>query len=309
MRQALGIILLFLAIGCGRVALYNDLSQEDANKVLVLLQQNGIDATLEKETRQNEIFWSILIDQKQLAQARNLIVGSQIISPRAPGLKEVYQQKGGGWIKTPAEERARYLLALKGEIVNSLKHLPGVIDVDVVLNIPLQDEFGLNSERRPTASVVIKSEAPAKGESALNEVEIQKFVSNAVEGMTPRDVAVLLNFVERVGQRLHPGETTVLPLTSAKTEASEEAVEPGDALMGLKLDIASKEKLKVYLIVFFAVLILLSIALIVVVVYNARVRQELKELQAGKGPRLLEGQVTPTALSEGAEREEEREEG
>lgn len=291
-------VLLFgisLFAACSQIILYSDLNQEDANKVLVLLERNGIDATLKQERRQNEIFWSVQIDPKMASKARELIVSSQVISPRAPGLQEVYQTKGGGgWIKSPAEERARYLLALKGEIINSLKRLPEIVDVDVVLNMP--EEEGLHSElpKRPTASVVVKAKTPELGQPALSEMKIQQFVANAVEGMSPRDVAVLLHYLAPEGAILRPGETILLTKMNESKGGegvSEEPLKEPVQLMGLTLDTASRQRLKIYLVIFFGVLTVLSIALVVSILQASRNRQTLKALQSGEERQALQGQV------------------
>ena len=282
-----------LLFGCAQEVLYNNLNQEDANKVMVLLQQNGINAQLEQKIVQNETFWTIRVGKEEMARARELIVTSQVISPRAPGLQEIYQGKGGGgWIKTPAEERARYLLALKGEIVNSLKKLPNVVDVDVVLNTPEQDDLGLQEKKHPTASVVINAISPKPGESALNEIQIQQFVANAVEGMSSRDVSVLLHLMAPIGKGLKPGESVILPKGPALVDLrrdKEPEAESSSRLMGLKLDLASKERLKIYLIILFLVLVILSAALIISIVQTSRTRHELKALRSGEEHPALPG--------------------
>lgn len=300
-----------LWMGCGRVILYNNLNQEDANKVMVLLQGHGIEAVLEQEVKQNEVFWSIKVNKDVLAKAREIIVASHVISPRAPGLQEVYQGKGSsGWIKTPAEERARYLLALKGEIVNSLKKLPDVVDVDVVLNVPQEDTLGLKDKKHSTASVVIKALASNEPNSSLNEVQIQQFVANAIEGMNPRDVAVLLHFMAPVGTKLLPGQTVLLPKGVSPSQAKPKAEEGTEKLlMGLRLDQDSKDRLKVYLIVFCTVLVVISIALILSIVQVGRMRQELKGLRSGPQRPALEGEVlegeAPPRLQAGTKEEVE----
>ncbi|MDO8526549.1 MAG: hypothetical protein Q7T03_02555 [Deltaproteobacteria bacterium] len=287
-------VLCILLTACGEVVLYNDLSQEDANKVMVLLQQNGINALLEQEIKQNEVVWILKVNKENLSKARELIVTSNVISPRSPGLQEIYQGKGsGGWIRTPAEERARYILALKGEIINSLKKMPEVVDVDVVLNTPQEEEINLGEKKKPTASIVIKAQTPQHGATTLQESKIQEFVANSVEGMSPRDVSIMINYAAPMATILRPGETITLPKTSEnKTLNLENKNESAPVrLMGLKLDLDSRERLKIYLIVFFGVLVLLSIALIVSIIQSSRVRNELKALKGGGALPALEGQI------------------
>ena len=293
-RSLLACSLLVLLAACGEEVLYNDLSQEDANKVMVLLQQNGIAANLSQDIKQNEVFWTIKVDKNVLSKAREIIVTNNVISPRAPGLKEVYQGKGsGGWIRTPAEERARYLLALKGEIINSLMKLPDVVDADVVLNIPQEEELATGEKKRPTASVVLKAQVPKPGETSLQELKVQEFVSNSVEGLSPRDVSVLIHYLAPMATTIRPGETITLPKIGESRSVGAEAKgdQEGVRLMGLKLDTDSRDRLKVYLIIFFAVLVVLSVALIVSIVQSSRTRQELKTLKSGGGNPALEGQV------------------
>lgn len=282
-------LLLLCTTGCGQEILYNNLSQEDANKIMDLLQQHGVQASKEEEKKQNEVFWTVKVDAVSLPKARNLIVASNVIAPKAPGLQEVYQGKGnGGWIKTPAEERARYILALKGEVINALKKLPEVVDADVVLNVPVKEKFSGKEDDRPTASVVVKAQKPPVGEQALNDITVQQWVANAVEGLAPRDVAVLINYVAPLGTDLRPGETVTLPVggDQAKNQEGE-----GVSLMGLKMAQSSKERLKIYLIIFFTVLVILSLSLIVSVIQVSRTRHELKAIKEGESPKALEGEV------------------
>lgn len=275
---------------CGQEVLYNNLNQEDANKVMVLLEQHGIHPSLDSEVKQNETFWTIKIASADVARARELIVTSQVITPKAPSLQDVYQTKGGGsWIKTPAEERARYLLALKGEVVNALRRLPEVIDADVVLNIPETAKLGSKEASRPTASVIIKSQKPKAGESGLSEVTIQQWVANTVEGLAARDVVVMIHFIAPLGTTLRPGDTVTLPGVGESVDEHGRILAPTTPLMGLALDPKSRARLKIYLVIFFSVLVLLSLGLILTIMQSSRQRQEIKSLKGGETPQQLEG--------------------
>lgn len=301
---------LLLLAGCNEKILYSDLTQTDANKVMVLLEKNGVPAQLTSERKQNETIWIVKVTEENMPRARELIVGSEVISPKAPDLSDVYQQDGGWGIKSPAEEKARYLLALKGEIVNSLKKLPDVIDADVVINIPEQPRLGSKEKARPTASVVIKAKKPELGESSLSELSLQQWVANTVDGLAPRDVAVMIHYSIPIGKALLPGDSVTLPgvgesvivpdIETLDTQGGEEN------LMGLKLSGESKSRLKLYLVIFFGVLVALSLALIIVIIQNSRNRQELKQLRSGEPLPAIEGEV----LEEGGvdEFEEEGEE-
>jgi len=293
-RLALIAMIAFLLAGCGGIELYQNLSEEDANEMLVLLSENGIKASKIKEVRQNEVFYSIEVSEREMARARSLLLQHNLPRRKELGLTGVYKEKG--LIPTPDEQKARYLLAMKGEIINSLRRIPQVVDVDVVLNVPTRDEFATADDQhrqRPTASAVVKVKPDVTGASPLTESKIQQFVANSVEGMNPRDVSVVITYLPVEGYA-RPGDVKTMG-PGAPGEPGAKAGPPPAVehrLIGLALDAESKDKLKVYLLLFFIVLILLSSALIVVIIQGARMRRTLAALQgpAGEHP-AIEGHI------------------
>ncbi len=293
------ILCLVLLAGCQKAVLYHELAEEDANSILVALEQENIHANKEQEIRQNEVSWNITLERKDLPRARALLVAKNLPKKRELGLSGVYKEKG--LIPTPDEQKARFLLALKGEIINSLEHLPEVVDADVVLNVPMREEFNRAEKQRPTASVVIKAILPPDGRSALSEMKVQEFVANTVEGLAPRDVTVLISYLPSGGRSLRPGETLVLPGAAKVSETEPEAAKPMHELMGIRVEESSKDRLKMYLILFFGLLVVLAGALIVTIVQASRFRREIHDLRSGGA---IEGEVAgagPPRLGPGGE--------
>ena len=286
------VVVSIFAAGCGGIKLYQRLTEEDANEIMVLLSENGIKATKEEEIIQNEVSYAIEVREKDMVKARSLLLQHNLPRRKELGLTGVYKEKG--LIPTPDEQKARYLLAIKGEIINSLRRIPQVVDVDVVLNLPTRDEFASAEEQqrqRPTASTVVKVKPDPMGESPITESKIQQFVSNSVEGMNPRDVAVVISYlpVEGFGR---PGDVKTLGKTAPGLPQTGPPAAVEHKLIGLSLDAESKDKLKVYLLLFFVVLIVLSAGLIIVIIQGARMRRTLAALQgpAGEHP-ALEGHI------------------
>jgi len=304
---------LFLS-SCGRIELYQNLSEEEANEILVLLSENGIRPTKKKVVVQNETSYAIEVREADMVKARSLLVQHNLPRRKELGLTGVYKEKG--LIPTPDEQKARFLLALKGEIINSLRRIPQVIDADVVLNVPARNEFAGPEEQklqRPTASVVVKIKPETVGTDSVTEPRIQQFVANAVEGMNPRDVTVIISYLQTPDQPLKPGDVKTLP-TRAPGLPPPAAVQSGKApavaheVMGLKVDEESKGRLKAYMLVFFVLLIVLSSALIIMIVQGSRMRRTLAALQgpAGEHP-AIEGEFmedAPPRLEEGERQDE-----
>ena len=307
-KWAVILVLILFAIGCGRVALYQNLSEEEVNEILVLLSENNIKAVKKKTIEQNEATYSVEVNDADMARARSLLVAHNLPRKKELGLSGVYKDKG--LIPTPDEQKARYLLSLKGDIINLLQRLPQIVSADVVLNVPTKDEFADAEKQklqRPTASVVVRVKPEASGLETLTEAKIQQQVASAVEVLIPRDVSVIISYLTQEENALKPGD--VKSLASHSPSSPPAAVAPPaislrHELMGLNLDAESKERLKVYLLVFFLLLVLLSTALIVVIVQGSRMRRTLAALKgpAGGLP-AIEGQL----MEEGPERIEQPE--
>lgn len=300
------IVMSFIVVGCATVELHQNLSEEDANEILVLLSENGIKAHKNKEVRQNVVSYAIEVPKIDMVRARSLLVKHNLPRRRELGLTGVYKEKG--LIPTPDEQKARFLLALKGEIINSLERIPQIVDADVVLNVPTRDEFadpGTQHLQRPTASVVIRVKPDTVGSQAITEAKVQQFVANAVEGLNPRDVTVMISYYIP-GREAEMRPDAVKSLPAPVPDIAKPAV-PSPAvtqeLIGLTLDEASKGRLKIYLLVFFLILVLLAVALIVVIVQGSRIRHQLAVFKGHAGERpAVEGRVLdegPPGLPEG----------
>ncbi len=289
MKKIILILCVMLCVtACRKVDLYHGLSEEEANEMLVVLQQEGISAAKVKEIKQNEVFWTVEIDPRRMNDARRLLHEHSLPRKKAPGLEEVYKEKG--LIPTPDEQKARYLLALKGEIINSFLKMSDVINADVVLNIPTADEFAQPGakEKRPTASILLKVKPSETGVESLSEAKIQQFVANSVENLNPRDVSVIITYITPKRQNLMPGQSAVLPNAEDIKGAAKE--QPLTRIAGVEVSESSQGRLKMYLAIFFILLAILAAALIFNVISSSRMREELKAYE--KSPKsLVEGKI------------------
>ncbi len=276
-RFALLAFILLIA-ACSQENLYQDLTEREANEILVVLFQNGIEANKVRVEGSQEVNYTVQVPKNAIREARQLLVQHNMPRKKELGFSGICKEKG--LIPTPEEEKCRKLLALKGEIINSLERVPSVIDADVVLNIPIIDEFatGDNAKKKPTASAVIRVNKEQSSTYEVREVNIQRFISNAVENLDPRDVTVIISYVESPMKVLAEG-----PKTPAATGAEGQAiVAPGvlSTIAGLTLHQESLQRFKVYAVIFLVILIGVSAALILNVIKLTKLRQELKVSRA-----------------------------
>ncbi|MBI2501299.1 MAG: hypothetical protein HYW02_07580 [Deltaproteobacteria bacterium] len=263
--------LIFLAVlGCQKIDLHHGLTEIEVDEIMNLLHQNGIDAVKEKEVSGQEISWKVSVKAGQIHEARRFLVANNLPRRKELGLSGVYKEKG--LIPTPDEQKARFLLALKGEIINSLEKIPGVVDVDVVLNVPSEDEFSeLNGQQnRPTASVIVRIRSESDS-SDMTEGKIQRFVANAVPSLNPNDVTVIIS--RGGGPKTTSG--TLFPSTGGSSlpttdsQASTRRAEksgPHVELLGIKIQEGSVGRMRIIFIFLLLVLVVLSAALLVSIV-------------------------------------------
>jgi type III secretion protein J len=189
--------------GCLSRDLQSGLSEQDAQEIVVVLKENGLEAYPVREAggdRDAAPAWTVRVK----GGGRNLLAAWQVMQenglPRqkVKGLEEVFATKG--MIPTASEEKARMLLALSGELTRTIKSVTGVVDarVQVVLpeNSPLLDKSQWSF---PTASVLVKHRGSAP---PLTEDEVRSLVARGVEGLQPENVAVIYKRVSPTSPRI-----------------------------------------------------------------------------------------------------------
>lgn len=265
----------FVLAGCERTELYGDLNQNGANEILVLLMKNGIEAELARTTRQNETYYGVTVDPDDLDAARALLQENNLPSAKQPGLADIFKEPG--FIPTPQEQKARFLLALKGEVINALEQIPDVVEADIILNIPSPEEFGADdSKKKPSASVVIKVRPTNQVLETLTEAKVQRFVANAIEKLDPRDVSVILAYTGSPPGGVMPGDSLILSNASGGGEQVGGAAGTGSVITvaGLAVSPESATRLKVYLGLFLVLLAILSLGLVIMVIQASKMREK-----------------------------------
>jgi type III secretion protein J len=188
------VFLLFLG-GCSR-QLETGLTENDAQQIVVLLRENGINATTELDPTQKKGTDAWLVNVRgqsdTIVRAWKILSENGLPREKVKGLDDVFANSG--MIPTAAEEKARLLSGLDGELTRTLDSLPGVVDarVQVVLpdNTPLVDK---SEQSPPTASALIQFRGD---EPPLKDVEVKSLMAKSIEGLRSENVAVVFKKVE-----------------------------------------------------------------------------------------------------------------
>lgn len=269
--KILPLFFLVLFAACQKNILLQELSQRDANEAQVLLAKNGIQTHKEAATVQQKTTWTIYVDSGDEEAARELLAAHHLPREKELGLEGMC--KDSILIPSPKAEKCRELLGLKGEIINSLESLPGVVDAEMVINIPDKEDFPDENipQPRPTASIIVQFEV-SEGQPVLTEERVQRFVANAIVGMDMRDVTVILS--QNAPSPTDAVITATDPVVKDKAPDQQEVTNDLTSIGGLQMDDSSAQRFKVMAVLFLAFFVILSVALILVLLKIARMRQK-----------------------------------
>lgn len=187
--------LVLLLTGCMQKELQTGLTEQEAQEIIVLLRESGIDASRALMPGDSEKpAWKLSVkggDQDYFL-AMKILQEHGLPRERTKGLEDVFSK--AGLIPTAGEEKARLIVGLSGEMTRTLKSVAGVVDarVHVVLpeNSPLVDKSQWSTT---TSSVLLKYQGD---QVPLREDEVRNLVARGIEGLQPENVAVVFKKVE-----------------------------------------------------------------------------------------------------------------
>lgn len=170
----------------------DELSQREANEVLVLLRGQKIAAEKVGQAVKKTTVYQIKVKKEQAEVALRLLVENQIPKTYRASLKEVFAPGTAGLIPTKADEIARMTMAMQGEIEALLKVIPGIADARVVISYEPSLDYQKITPKK-TASVALIY-LPQQDHIPLSELEVKNLIASSITGLLPEDVMV----VERV---------------------------------------------------------------------------------------------------------------
>jgi len=187
-RTPLLLLILLLATGCA-VPVAAALDEPDANRVIVALDQSGIDATKEVDPVTEGKF-RVTVARDDVGRALATLREEELPRPKARGVLDAADR--GQLVPSQAAEHAQLVAGLGGELEKTLGGIDGVLAARVHLNLPVRDALRDGPPPKATASVLIEHRGTTP---PLALESIQRLVAGGAPGVVPADVAVV--FVPR----------------------------------------------------------------------------------------------------------------
>ena len=213
LRLALAALLLSALAACGsEVTLYSSASEGEANELLSVLLDAGIQA--EKVIGKDGV--AVSVDGAQVARALDILRSQGLPRERFDGMGQIFRKEG--LVSSPLEERARYIYALSQELTNTLSQMDGVLAARVHVVLPERGELG-ESSTPSTAAVFLKHQVGYSFDAL--RPQIRQLVTHAIPGLTEDRVSITLVSAQP-GSAGHeaPAQTSVLGFQVAQGSAS-----------------------------------------------------------------------------------------
>jgi type III secretion protein J len=170
--------------GCSQQELYGQLSERQANEMVALLRNQGIDADKER-TKDGQQF-ALMVPSAGFARSVELLHAAGYPRDEHDTLGGVF--KKDGFVTTQLEERARFMHALAQELSTTIQSIDGVVLARVHLAVPEKRRF-TDKPETSAASVFIKHRPGLDLSPQLGS--IKALVVNAIEGLPYESVTVV----------------------------------------------------------------------------------------------------------------------
>ncbi|MBS0649659.1 MAG: type III secretion inner membrane ring lipoprotein SctJ [Verrucomicrobia bacterium] len=193
--------LVFLS-GCeNNMVIINDVSERDANEIVVFLASKGIPA--EKIATVSSApggaggapKWSISVPPGQATDAMAILNQNGLPRQQGTNLLDLFGKSG--LMSSDKEETIRYQAGLAQQIANMIRKIDGVIDADVQLSFPQEAAAAAipGTAAAPlqkiTAAVYVKHQGILDDPNSHLVTKIKRLVSGSVTGLDVNDVTVI----------------------------------------------------------------------------------------------------------------------
>lgn len=173
-----------LLSGC-KTELFGQLDENDANNMLAILLNNGIDAEKIGDKKGNT--FKLNVQDSKIPEAVSLLREHGYPREHMTSMDELF--KKDGLIASPLEERVRFIYALSQSVQETLSQIDGVLIARVHVVLPENSPSG--QEVKPSsASVFIKYHPSFDLEGMKSEIKL--IVEKSIEGLSYDKVSVVM---------------------------------------------------------------------------------------------------------------------
>ncbi len=178
----------------------NDVSEREANEIIVFLASKGIMAqkiqavSASPMVGDSGVKWSIAVEPDKSTLAMALLNQNGLPRKKGTNLLDLFAK--AGLMSSDKEETIRYQAGLAEQIANMIRKIDGVIDADVQLSFPADSTSaaipGAQIQvKKITAAVYVKHQGILDDPNSHLVTKIKRLVAGSVTGLDINDVTVI----------------------------------------------------------------------------------------------------------------------
>jgi type III secretory pathway lipoprotein EscJ len=266
--------MLVLTAACAQETVAHKQTEKNANDIVLLLGQVGIEASKLKDEEARELVFNVMVPADAKFQALGILKEHNL--PEEPKVDSAMLAENTGMIPTAEQERSKREVGIIGDLTNALRTLPGIIDAQVSVTLPEDNPLrDINEEPpRPKAGVILTYLTNGNGgQPPISAEDVQKFASARIPKIKASEVSVTMI---PSGQQMDSGAG----------KPSMPIIDPGIGCQKkervLNIDVCEGNKRKVINIIIGAVIVagLLAGMAVIAVLRAMRYRKDLTRLTA-----------------------------
>ncbi|HEY7726512.1 MAG TPA: secretion protein [Anaeromyxobacteraceae bacterium] len=190
MRTLRALLLGLLGLAaCGSSEILHGLDERAANRAVVALDEAGVRGEVRRDPG-SEGGFVVEVPPAEAARARQVLASRELPREGPTGFAAAFAR--GSVVPTAAEERARLLHALAGELGRTLEALDGVVEARVHLAVPPEDPIRSAPPAPPRAAALLKVRPASRDRVEALAPGLRALVAGAVLGLEPERVSVVL---------------------------------------------------------------------------------------------------------------------
>jgi len=207
-------LLLVMLAACSKmVILQAALTDADANEIILVLNQKGIE--VDKQKGKEGV--SLLVKDLELSRATETMKAAGLPRRSLSNLGEVFKKQG--MISSPMEERIRYIHGLSEELESTMLQFDNVVSARV--HVVLPERIAPGEPIQPSSAAVFVKYRPPLDEDAVMP-RIRRLVASSIPGLAGEDGRNKVSVVMMPGEPPTAGIewTTFGPFTVAQSSVN-----------------------------------------------------------------------------------------
>ncbi|MDR0340045.1 MAG: type III secretion inner membrane ring lipoprotein SctJ [Puniceicoccales bacterium] len=204
--------LLPLLGGCGKMPLYTNVPERQANEIISLLRARNMSTG---KVTGAEGTWTVTIAPNQFATAVDILSNYGYPKDQFNTIGKVFQKSG--LVSSPTEERARFMYALSENLAENISHVSGVVTARVNIVLPENNPY-TTATSPSSAAVFVAYRTGSNIEDSIRDIKL--LVANSIEGLSNDKVSVALFPTPLLSDEMLPDAQLVSVLSIRMTRAS-----------------------------------------------------------------------------------------